>query len=633
MIFTAHDTLCRISAILLLMTIACNSRSKGPGSGGDVPPQEPARNAVPDAPAALPDPVADVVLDPARLSHGAVAQIGQPRFVLGEALGALRVREDGSVFGHGFKYARIWDGATGIARWSMRTRAPALEIAAARRADVIVTAEASQLTVRDAQTDRPILQKSFDSVTAVAISPDGRHVLVMANTLSLLDVTSGEAVLPPTRVTALAGLVRDDRSVIAVQGDRVLRWDGTKAGAVETVATLAARPRVIAFDASGERLAWAVGDQFGLIDLASGAALMNVKHPGLPVATLAVSPDGTRVATGTSGRLLVWESGKGEPSWEHPVRYKGKPPVAFLADGDVLFGDVASVVRLSPAGQARPRPPATRFKGFADDGTLIVDVDGKTTGIDVAQKREVPAGTPEEEPVPEGAPDWADRAAVTSDGSVIAWNESESTECGPVRVWRSNDGIWTSGKPRTCDGEGSLPYAWVLGPGMLVDVTQDSPVVWDTTTGKRILEIPADGRKLDAVLGVPDLDIVVVVFLQEADHDLDDPYAQKVAPGFYLELWSRKSGKKIAITTAPLERAGIADTVAGRDGTAVYIGWTDGTVDALALRSTELRTLGRHPAAVRVVDESPVGRMVATLDDDGRAFVWLIEGDGAREPQ
>jgi WD40 repeat protein len=633
MIFTAHDTVCRISATLLLMTIACSSRTKIPSGGTDDPPREPTRNAVTNVPAAVPDLIADVVLDPARLPAGAVAQIGQPRFVLGGALRSLSVRDDGSVFGHGFNYARLWDGATGLARWSMQTRGHAFKAAAARRADVIAISEESRLTVIDARTGAQLVQRLFNTVNAVAISPDGRHVLVMTGTLSLTDLASGDALSPPTRVTAIAGLVRDDRSVIAVQGDCVLRWNGTKDGPVETAATLPARPRMIAFDASGERVAWATGDHFGLVDLASGAAFMDVERPGVKIETLAVSPDGSRVATGLAGRLLVWEAGKSAPSWEHPVRYKSPPPAAFLADGDVLVGDLSSIVRLSPDGQARPRAPVVRFTGFAGDGTLIVDIDGKKTGIDVAQKREVPAGTHEEEPIPEGAPDWVDRAVVSSDGSVIAWSEDEGTECDRVRVWRSKGGLWTSGKPRTCDGEGGLPYAWVMGPGMLVDVSEASPVVWDTATGQRVLEIPAGSRKLHAVIGVPDLDLVVVVFLQEEHHDLDDPYAETVDPGFYLELWSRKSSKKIATATAPAERAGVAAAEAGRDGAAVYIGWSDGTVDALVLRSAELRTLGRHLAAVRVVDESPASRMIATLDDDGLTFIWLPQDNGAREPR
>jgi WD40 repeat protein len=627
MIFTAHDTLCRASAILLLMTIACNSRAKSP-AGGDSP-REPVGDAVVTAPAAEPDPMPDVVLDPARLPPGAVAQIGQPRFTLGEALTALSVREDGSVFGHGSKYLSVWDGATGIARWSVRTRTPALEAAAALRADVIATAEASHLAVWDTRTGRPILQRSFDSVNAVAVSPDGRHVLVMANTLSLVDVATGEALSPPTRVTALAGLVRDDRSVIAVQGNRVVRWDGTKAGAVETVTTLPVPPRVIAFAASGGRLAWASGDQFGLVDLASVAALMDVTKPGLAVATLAVSPDGSRVATGTAGRLLVWEVGKDEPSWEHLVRYKVKPPLAFLADGDVLFGEVSRVLRLAPGGQPRPRAAAVRFKGFAADGTLLIDVDGKTTGIDIAQKREVPPGAHAEEPIPEGAPDWADRAAVATNGSVIAWNESESLDCGRVRVWRSEGGIWTSGRPRTCDGDGGM---WVLGPGMLADVTEDSPLIWDMATGERIIEIPADGRKLEAMLGVPDLEGVVVVFRQEEYRDLDDPYAEQIEAGFHIEVWSRKTQKMHAVVTAPAERMGVGDTIASRDATTVYFGWQDGTVDELVLRPTKLSTLGRHPAGVRSVNQSPVSRVIATLDDEGRAFLWQPDA-GAGAPR
>jgi WD40 repeat protein len=167
---------------------------------------------------------------------------------------------------------------------------------------------------------------------------------------------------------------------------------------------------------------------------------------------------------------------------------------------------------------------------------------------------------------------------------------------------------------------------------MLADVSEHSPVVWDTATGKRVLEIPAGGRKLAHLIGVPDLDIVVVVFFQPEYVDRADPYAgMQFDTGYYLELWSRKSGKQLGVVTAPAERIRVVDMAASRDGSTVYIGWKDGTVDALELRPAKLRTLGRHPSGVRSIEESPVGRMVATVDDDGRAFIWLSQDNAARE--
>ena len=650
---TAHDAACRVGRVATLLAfvlIGCGPRSSSPGTDDGTLPN-PARHAVtnepaaaPDPaaapelaatpkPAAVPDPIPDVIIDPARLPPGAVAQIGQPRFELGEGLRSLSEHADGSVFGHGYEYVRIWDGATGLTRWRMQTQSPGLLAASALDADRIVTSEAHTVSVINTRTGERLLNKtSFNTVFAVAISPNGRHVLVMTNTLARHDLATGEESWPPTRVRATAGLVRDDRSVIAVERDRVVRWDGTHQGAVETAATLPVRPRVIAFDASGTRVAWALGDRFGLVDLGSGTVLMDVKKTDMEFATLAVSADGRRVATGTAGRILVWEAGKDSPSWEHPVPYKQKPPVAFVASGEVIFRAASRMMRLSPDGQLGPQPAVVRFKGFAADGTLVLDNDGKPTGFDIAHEREAPAGAVQGDPIPKDAPGWVDRAVAASDGSITAWSETEAiVECGKIRVWRSKGGLWTSGKPRTCEAEG-VGYPWIAGPGMLADVSEDSPVVWDTATGKRVLEIPADGRKLAHLRGAPDQELVVVAFFQPDYVDRDDPHAGlQLATGYYLELWSRKSGKQLAVVRAPAERIGVVDMVASRDGSTVYIGWKDGTVDALELRPAKLRTLGRHPSGVRSVEESPIGRMVATVDDDGRAFIWLSQDNAARE--
>jgi WD40 repeat protein len=569
----------------------------------------------------------DVMMDPARLPPGVVAQIGQPRFAQGEVLQSLTERADGSVFGYAYRYVRIWDGTTGMTRWSMQTQTPSLEAAVARSADVVVTSEAhtsilmvDTVNVINTRTGERLLTKDYNDVFAVAVSSNGRHVLLMASTLGLRDMVTGEEPSPPTRVIAIAGLVRDDRSVVAVERDRVVRWDGTKAGAVETVATLPARPRVVAFDAAGTRVAWALGDRFGLVDIASGAALMDVTKPGLAFKSLAVSPDGRRVATGTADRVIMWEAGKDAPSWEYPIRYMDKIPIAFLGNGDVITGELSRMIRLSPAGQPRPQPPIVELEGFAVDGTLVLDIDGKDTGFDLTKKREVPAGPLQREHVPKGIPAWADEAVLATDGSMTAWSAA-AMECAKVRVWRSRGGTWTSGKPRSCTESVLTP--WIVGPGMLADVSEDSPVVWDVASGKQVLEIPSAGRKFDDLVGVPDQDHVVVVFFQPDHVYQDDPYrGQQFKMGFYVELWSRKSGKPLVGIHVPPERMGLLYPVASRDGSTVYFGWKDGTVDALDVRSGKLRALGRHPSGIRSVEESPLGGLLATVDDEGRAFLW-----------
>ena len=619
-----------VAVCVLLAAAACNASNKHRRVAPDDAPISRSDDASPPAQTAM-TPISDVIVDPAHLPPGATAQIGVPHFVASEALGHLVVRADGAILGFGHEYARLWDGGTGDALWSTRTSAHGLFVAAAEHSDVVAVVEDggfdSRLTVFDARTGAVSYERPYGEVFGVAVSPDGRYVLVMSNTLSLVDLQTRSVALPPKAVVASVGRVDDDHHVTVVRGEEVLAWSGALGAAPVPVAQLPVRARAAAFASGGGQLAWGAGDRLGVVDLTAGATLMDVEAPGLAIATIAVSRDGKHVATGSPGKLAVWDVGIKQPAWEHEVRYKANPPASFLADGDVVLGDVSKLVRLSAAGTPRPAAPVTRFVGFAADGTALVDVDGRMTGLDLARRVEVPAGAREEEPVPAGAPAWVDRAYVATDGDVVAWNDDEGTECGHVRIWRAGKSPWTTPKPKDCDGDARIG-PWVFGPGMVADTSTGSPILFDPAAEAVVLEIPAEGRAIEALVSSPDRDLVVAVFARRErasngdDEEGSEPDDAATGPGFDVEVWSRASGKLLVVATAPAERGGVRDALVPRGGKKAYIGWADGAVDELALPQGTLSTLGRHATAVRSLDDAPAGGYVASMDEDGRTLVW-----------
>lgn len=582
------------------------------------------QDAITGADAASPGPIVDVIVDRARLPAGAIVQIGVPRRVNGDALDQLQARPDGSLLGYGSEYARLWNEA-GDAVWSMRSAKDGLRAVAARSADIVAVIEGgsidSRLTVRDLKSGEVKLEHPYGDVFGLAVSASGRYVAVLGNTLSLVDVTSGTRTIPPRAVIASSAFVADDGTVVAVKGTSLIRWSGVQAEAPVDVAALAARPKVAAWSVDGRWLAWASGARIGVVDVTAGTAVFDVEVAAGVVSRLAISADGARLAVGTVGDLAVWEVGGASPTWVHAIKVKLAPPAAFAPDGQVWIGEVTRVTAVAADGAVRDVAPTARFTGFAADGTAIVTVGDRETGLDLGTLQESKPGPRAEEPVPAGAPDDLDRAEVALDGSVTAWTDDATSECAPLTVWRSSTGSWTTPKPRDCDAAGALG-TWVVGPGMVADVSSGTPRIYGTEEEKLILEIPATGRALAALRGSPDHDLVLAVFRRDPSEPGDD--GARIEAGYDLEVWSRKTGAIVASDAAADGRDGLADELVRRDGQVVYLGWSTGEVDEITLATGAVRQLGQLPAGIRVIDESPTSRHLSTMDVEGRTLIWPL---------
>jgi WD40 repeat protein len=256
--------------------------------------------------------------------------------------------------------------------------------------------------------------------------------------------------------------------------------------------------------------------------------------PDVFSANVAISPDGTRVASGgTDGRIRLWRVGQ-DPARVPPLaKVRGGALVAFSPDGRLLAGagGIDNRVRLWDAGSGRPlgRP----FAGFKNAGVsaMAFSPDGKTIAIeglqfpmrlwDVATRR--PVGPPFR-----GGDSAAASLAFSGDGKILAagegsgriwlWDVATGRRLGPA-IPAFDDAMADSvtlnddGSLLAAGGGGevqlwSVPTRRALGPPLEDDAPEGhvafsadgKTLAYTGEDGQVLLWDPAPGRALDRPL-------------------------------------------------------------------------------------------------------------------------------------
>jgi cytochrome c len=205
-----------------------------------------------------------------------------------------------------------------------------------------------------------VLSGHQGNVNAVAFLPDGRPVTAGYDaTLRVWPREGGDPALYqlPTPLNSVAAA--PDGEIVAAGADGVVRFldtGGTIAGAVETGAT-----PVIALAVSPDatRVAAAsIGGSVAIIDRAKRTILFTLVGPGLPVWSLAFTPDGKELVTGGADRLVRrWSMANGE----HIGAVTMARPQDFLAQfkgerGAEVFQACAACHTLTPDDGNRAGP-------------------------------------------------------------------------------------------------------------------------------------------------------------------------------------------------------------------------------------------------------------------------------------
>jgi WD40 repeat protein len=227
----------------------------------------------------------------------------------------------------------------------------------------------SQVQVYDLATRRPLGPPLALGVQLIpewlALSPDGRHLAVAATDffteggeISLWDVQTGRAVLPPFRISEhpwASDFSPDGRWLAVVAGSRVLLFD-TSADRPPAELQHSKGVGWVRFNRSGSLLVTAAQDQVFLWDPISREPVRPPLRHDAWVTAAAVSPSGQHVvAVGTNGVLIGWQIAGGPLDPDTTVRLSHllscstvKGDRSVPAGRDLLEADWAELRRAHP---------------------------------------------------------------------------------------------------------------------------------------------------------------------------------------------------------------------------------------------------------------------------------------------
>jgi WD40 repeat protein/DNA-binding SARP family transcriptional activator len=562
--------------------------------------------------------------------------------------------------------------------------------------DGTVLPEARQALHDSLDADRLIFTIQNPSTANVAYSPNGR-LLATGGTAGgneqddvlLWDARTGAL------VRRLSGHTDDidsvefnfdgSRLVTAADDSTVIEWDARTGRRLLTVPGTPGDALQASFSPDGRMMAIADTGTVGgirLVDARTGNEIRTI-DPGVSFCGPSFSPDGSLVAAGCSGDVIVWSVATGRETLRFPWNSCGGG-VVFSPDGTRITASSCGAPKIWSAETGREQLTLEGHTGdvyglaWSPDGTRLAtgSTDGTARVWDASTGKQlmVLAGHAGLVAIVDFSPDGTRLLTGGGDGTARVW---DVTPAGASEAFGAADLSDLNGVVYNHDGSQLLTTAWPEG-GWL----------WDTSTGERDTNLPdayADGnfssddstvlaegrwearqswglRSLDAASGDQTAFVELPCCLSALSPD--GTVVATIQDDGTLRLWNRSSGARLR-TFHVLAKHANADAVdvgfspdgrlvagIGRDVLRVWEVSTGGS--ALDLRvslglSTSLAfgpdgariaTAGGNGAAVwslRTGDRitslggagsiasvvfSADGRRIATAGDDGAARIW-----------
>lgn len=385
------------------------------------------------------------------------------------------------------------------------------------------------------------------------------------------------------------------------------------------------------FFADGQRLATGAGDNSVRVwDLANGTQ-QAVFAPTGRIGTLAVSPDGKWLVTGSPGNeATVWNIQTRKPVATlsgHTGEVSAvafSPTGALLVSGDengnlLLWKMDAGASRWIQAGELEGHSRTITAMRFSADGARLITSSGDKTCAqwDVAGRRELRNLVLKH-------PDWVSSLDLSPDGTMAL------TACddGAVRLWRLADAKLV-GTLQSPDGIFNSVSFSPDGRTALVTSSSDRTVkLWnlagagsDNATTETLLDFNKLGGLIWSAQFAPDGRHVLTIGGNDA------------------ELWDRQTRRPV-VRFSP--HGAVASANLSPDGKLLVTGSWDHSAKIWDVASGRaIRKLdGGHEGYINTAEFSPDGSQVLTASDDGTARLWdaqsgkplstVFAGHGAR---
>jgi WD40 repeat protein len=505
------------------------------------------------------------------------------------------------------------------------------------------------------------------SVTAVAVTPDGRQAVTTSedSTLKVWDLESGaemQSVTTGHTLWAAVAVTPDGRRALSGSVDGTVKgWDLESGSEVCSLAGQAVLVNAVALTPDGRCAVMACqGLALNVWDLENGALLHKMVGHTRQVCAVAVTADGKRVVAASedftvkvwdleSGALLhtasedctlrLWDvengmllrtlPGRGVPVKEAAVTADGRWALTCSHGPRVRVWDLESEAQLhTPAGHA---DAVTVIKITADGKRAVTGSYDRTMKV-----WNLETGAELHTLVGHARSIWD--VAVTADG-----RRALSGSADGAKVWNLETGV----EVHSFIGRAGYVTAVAVTPDgrQAVTTSEDFPVkVWDLESGAELRSLTGNAFWACRVMLTPDgrralsasVDGTVRVWDLESRSELrslaglagrvyavaftpDGRCAVMACQGLALNVWDLENGALLHnMVGHTREVCAVAVTA---DGKRVVAATEDLTVKVWDLESgAELGTLGGHTSAVRTVAVTADGRR--GVSNDGTVRVW-----------
>jgi WD40 repeat protein len=502
----------------------------------------------------------------------------------------MQPRQDGRV--------GVWDFRSGQPLWQQTVDSPVRYVIYTPGGAVVTTTEKGPVFVWDGATGRQLARLpgyQHGNTGGVAASPDGKLLAVGDEKgIALYDAVSVKGVgrLPGEFPgTACVEFSRDSRYLLLRGGPGIVQWELATGRAVRRV-SYQNWTNSLDLSPDGKLLACATQGCVRLFDLKSGQQLQQRQAPQAGVQWLAITPDGSAVATAAwmpDGNFALWDPATGRRlrGWEAK---SGTIPCLFTPDGTGIFvADLWTAIRLHDWATGR-------------------------------ELRSFTFGVP-------GAPDGPQLAAfgLSPDGksltAILRIRDQIGQATQNLRVtWDVTTGKEQSRQPFPADLPAHLPYlALASGAQRLAALDQRSHSsirLYDLQTGEEFVSLHSDGSVSGHVVFSPDGALLATVCYYP-DPGRPHPWKSRVS------VWEVATGA-IVYELKPVHAW--INVAFSADGRLLATGpWANAPIQLWDLATA--KEVGRwdgHRAAVSTLAFAPDGSRLATGQTDSSVLVWDI---------